>query len=133
MTRPESDPQILVSGASQLSPDALYSAFVSTIKEKPFLRMIKADESSRLLRIISSREYDPTGLIEIIISAVPVIREGSRFVVRMNDRDYARNTSNRKRHGPLGINDRLEHVLTEQIFKVSSYAPTHDKFGLNIP
>jgi len=95
--------------------------------------MVKADQSNRVLQIVSNREYDPKGVIEIAISAVQVIKEGSRFVVRMTDRDYFRDTLGRKRHSPPSVDHRLEHVLTEKMREVSQFAPTHDKFGLNIP
>ena len=79
-------------GGSSFAAHELYNLLLSGIGRKPYLNIVARNEASGIIRVISEREEDPRGIIEILVTpgipGLPHFHNCSKFEFRITDNKF---------------------------------------------
>ncbi|HEX2556732.1 MAG TPA: hypothetical protein VHK86_00285 [Nitrososphaera sp.] len=97
--------------AQSLSPDRFYANLVRCIFKTPFLQVVNYSEITRSIKIVSSRENDPKGLIEISVSKRADSTETCILFIKVRDKQFVKDLQSDKIPFRPGVKGTLTQIL----------------------
>jgi hypothetical protein len=107
----DSEAIMIFESRQSLSPDRFYAGMLRGIARTPFLQIISHSEITRCIKLVSSRDNDPKGIIEISVLKRVDSLQACTLVVSVRDKQFAQDVKDAKIAFRIGVKGTLIQIL----------------------